>query len=74
MTPRPPTPWVELKTLRELDGHTLQSLADAIGTSRGYLHDLETGRRQATPRVTKVLARALKVPVSVLKKDPEAAA
>ena len=67
--------WWELRVLREKDGHSLTSLAAAttLGDDRpmslGYLSDLENGRRQPNARVTKALARALNVPVSVLEKD-----
>lgn len=61
-------PWLELQVLRERDGHTLTSLAKKAGISLGYVSDLEKGRRNPTPQVTKVLAIALDVPYSVLLK------
>lgn len=59
-------PWLELRTIREKDGHSLNSLARAVPMSLGHLCDLENGRRQPTPQVVKRLALALNVPVSVL--------
>jgi len=81
--PAAPDIWWELRVLREKDGHTLTSLAAAVppgpgeaekGMSLGYLSDLENGRRQPNPAITKRLARALNVPVSVLEKDRREAA
>lgn len=60
--------WLELRVIREKDGHSLTSLAKAAGMSLGYLSDLENGRRWPNATVTKKLARALNVPVSVLEK------
>lgn len=64
--------WLELRVLRDKDGHTLTSLAEAADMSLGYLSDLENGRRWPNARMTKKLATALKVPVSVLQRDPAA--
>lgn len=63
-----PDIWWELRVIREKDGHTLTSLAKAADMSLGYLSDLENGRRWPNAVVTKKLANALKVPVSVLEK------
>lgn len=38
---------------------TLQELADKVGTSRGYIHDIENDRRQPSPKMVKALAEAL---------------
>lgn len=65
--PQPKT-WQELRVIREKDGHSLTSLAKAASMSLGYLSDLENGRREPNARVTKQLAIALNVPVSVLEK------
>jgi len=71
--------WWELRILRERDGHSLVSLAKAVppaqpgrkaGMSWGYLSDLENGRRAPSEAITVRLARALHVPVSVLRKSP----
>lgn len=67
-------PWLELRVIREKDGHTLNSLAKAVPMSLGYLCDLENGRRRPTPAMTKRLAMALSVPVSVLHRPTEEAA
>jgi transcriptional regulator with XRE-family HTH domain len=64
----PKDPWLELQVLRERDGHTLTSLAKKAGISLGYISDLEKGRRNPTPHVTKALALALNVPYSVIQK------
>lgn len=61
--------WVELRVLREKDGHSLSSLARAAEMSLGYLSDLENGKREPNARMTKKLAQALNVPVSVLEKQ-----
>lgn len=63
-----PQTWMELRVLREKDGHSLTSLAKAADMSLSYLSDLENGRREPNARMTKKLAQALNVPVSVLEK------
>lgn len=60
--------WIELRVLREKDGHSLTSLAKAADMSLSYLSDLENGRREPNARMTKKLAVTLNVPVSVLEK------
>jgi transcriptional regulator with XRE-family HTH domain len=60
--------WLELRVLREKDGHSLTSLARVAGMSLGYLSDLENGKREPSATITKRLAIALNVPVSVLEK------
>lgn len=67
--PKQPTTWLELRVLREKDGHSLSSLARAANVALGYLSDLENGKREPSAVVTKKLAVALNVPVSVLEKD-----
>lgn len=64
----PTRTWQELRVIREKDGHSLTSLAAAADMSLGYLSDLENGRREPNATVTKKLAIALNVPVSVLEK------
>lgn len=66
-----PNPWLELRVIREKDGHTLSSLAKAADMSLGYLSDLEKGKRAPSAPITKRLAVALNVPVSVLEKPRE---
>lgn len=63
-----PDIWWELRVIREKDGHSLTSLAKVAGMSLGYLSDLENGRRWPNATMTKKLAVALNVPVSVLEK------
>lgn len=60
--------WLELRTIRELNGDSLTSLHQRSGVSLSYLSQLENGVREPNPVVTKKLARALNVPVSVLEK------
>lgn len=68
-------PWIELRVIREKDGHSLASLAKAATNeegkpmSLGYLSDLENGKREPSAAITKRLAQALNVPVSVLEKE-----
>lgn len=69
LTPPQRQIWVELRVLREKDGHSLSSLARAAEMSLGYLSDLENGKREPNARMTKKLAQALNVPVSVLEKQ-----
>lgn len=71
--PAPPDVWWELRVIREKDGHSLTSLAKATvlngkPMSLGYLSDLENGRRFPNAQVTRALAVALNVPISVLEK------
>lgn len=61
-------PWLELRVIREKDGHSLTSLAHEAGMSLGYVSDLENGRRWPNATVTKKLSTALKVPMSVLER------
>jgi transcriptional regulator with XRE-family HTH domain len=77
--PKQPVVWWELRVIREKDGHSLTSLARVVppapgqkrppGMSLGYLCDLENGRREPSPEITARLAKALRVPVSVLTKE-----
>jgi transcriptional regulator with XRE-family HTH domain len=58
--------WIELRVLREKDGHSLSSLSRESGVSLGYLSDLENGKRRPSAPVIAKLARALNVPKSML--------
>jgi transcriptional regulator with XRE-family HTH domain len=60
--------WLELRVIREKNGDSLTSLAKRAEMSLGYLSDLENGKREPNAGVTKKLAMALNVPVSVLEK------
>lgn len=42
-----------LVTYRSRRGINQQQLASELGTSPGYLHDLETGRRKPSPALTR---------------------
>jgi transcriptional regulator with XRE-family HTH domain len=64
----PNATWIELRVIREKDGHSLSSLAKSAGVALGHLSDLENGKREPTAVVIKKLARALNVPVSILEK------
>lgn len=41
-------------------------LARSIGSSAGYLNDIESGRRQPSPKVIRQLAEALAVPLPAI--------
>lgn len=62
------TTWVQLRVLRTKDGHSITSLSKAAGISVSYLSELESGSREPNARMTKKLAAALNVPMSVLEK------
>jgi antitoxin component HigA of HigAB toxin-antitoxin module len=55
-----------IKALRLWRGKGQVELAKAIGTSQGFISDLENRRRKLTPDVAKKLAAALDVPESWL--------
>lgn len=61
--------WLELRVLREKNGDTLTSLSKRSGVSLSYLSQLESGDREPNAVVTKKLAIALNVPLSVLEKE-----
>lgn len=67
--------WIELRVLREKDGHSLSSLSRESSVSLGYLSDLENGKRRPTAPVIAKLAKALNVPKSMLepRRDLDAA-
>lgn len=52
-----------IRVWREHRGLSQQQLADAAGISKPYLSQLEAGRREASQRVIRRLARALRVGV-----------
>lgn len=76
------TPWLALTAWRERDGHSIASLAEAAttrakatgrkGISRPFLSQLESGLREPTPTVTRLLAETLNVPISSLWKPAPA--
>ena len=61
--------WQELRTIRELAGWNPAELSRQANVAKSYLSQLENGQRWPSAAVTKKLAVALKVPVSVLKRD-----
>jgi transcriptional regulator with XRE-family HTH domain len=48
---------------------TLEALAALIGTSPGYLHDLEAGRRKASPAMCNIIEAATGIPRILIRPD-----
>lgn len=48
-----------LRVWREFRGLTLQALADCVGVSKGYLSEIENGRKDGSVRIMKQTAEAL---------------
>lgn len=72
--PRPvPTPANQngfaIRAFREKDGQSLQWLADAINRSAPHLRNIENEHRNASPGDLNLIAKALDVPVSALRRD-----
>jgi transcriptional regulator with XRE-family HTH domain len=70
---QPPTKhgvWNELRVMRTKDATTLTELAATCDPpmSLSYLSDLERGRQLPSAEVTRKLAAALNVPISVLER------
>ncbi|WKW86432.1 Cro protein [Mycobacterium phage ShroomBoi] len=63
--------WQELRIIRERTGWSSAELSRESGVSAPYLSQLENGDRWPNATVTKKLAVALKVPVSVLERPAE---
>lgn len=63
--------WQELRILRERTGWSSAELSRTSGVSTPYLSQLENGDRWPNATVTKKLAVALKVPVSVLERPAD---
>ncbi len=63
--------WQELRVIRERTGWSSAELSKASTISAPYLSQLENGDRWPNATVTKKLAVALKVPVSVLERPIE---
>lgn len=59
-------PWHQVIILRELKGMRSVDLARAVGISRGYMCDLELGRRWPTRAITVKVANALDAPPSMI--------
>lgn len=60
--------WHELRVMRTKDGQSLTQLSENSGVSLSYLSDLERGRQLPSADVTRKIAMALNVPVSVLER------
>lgn len=60
--------WKELRVLRERTGWASADLSRESGVSAPYLSQLENGTRWPNAVITKRLAGALKVPMSVLER------
>lgn len=63
-----------LRTIRQRSGMSVTSLADAAGIKQAHLSNIEAGRRKASPAVIVALARALKVELPAILRDPGVAA
>ena len=63
--------WDELRVIRVRTGWSSAGLSRESGISAPYLSQLENGDRWPNATVTKKLADALKVPVSVLERPIE---
>lgn len=59
----------KLHAYRSLHELTLEGLADKLGTSPGYLHDLERGRRRPSPQLAKTIERITGIPRHALRPD-----
>ena len=59
-------PWHQVILLRDLKGMRSVDLARAAGISRGYMSDLELGRRWPTHTVTVKIATALDAPPNMI--------
>lgn len=57
-----------IKEVREQRGLQQKELANQVGLSAPYLHDLENNRRGAKPETLQRIADALGVPVAELQK------
>ena len=61
-----------LQEWRKLRGKSLQALADATGTSKGYVSELETGKRRYNQDLVEKFAAALDVdPAALIGLGPE---
>lgn len=55
-----------VRELRARQGLTQEQVAEAAGLGRGFVSELETGRRRASFEAVVRIARALDVPLGVL--------
>ncbi|MFO1014434.1 MAG: helix-turn-helix transcriptional regulator [Caulobacteraceae bacterium] len=64
------SPWY-LRQWRKHRGYSLERLAEMIGTSKGYLSDLERGNRRYNQELLELLAEALSTqPSNLINVDP----
>lgn len=60
-----------LKAWRKHRGYTQERLAEMIGTSKGYVSDLEKGNRRYNQELLEALAEALSCePADLIMRDP----
>ena len=60
-----------IKTIRAEKAMSQKALANAVGVSQPYLHDLENGARGAKAATWEKIAEALGVPVDALMNQAE---
>lgn len=57
-----------IKAIRHAMGYNTSQLAVKVGVSPGYMSRIESGARDASPRVLRLIADVLLVPVAALMK------
>ena len=62
-----------VRDIRHAKGLTMKDIADKVGVSIAFIHDVELERRSAKPETWQRIADALGVPVEALKGDTQAA-
>lgn len=68
-TPSPPTQnGYAIRAFREKDGRSVQWLADAIGVTAPHMRNIENEHRNAANRHLALIAKALDVPQSALRR------
>ena len=66
-----PRPRWFLKEWRKYRGYSQERLAELIGTSKGYISDLERGKRRYNQEILEAAAKALRAePADILMRDP----
>lgn len=55
-----------IREVRKSKGWTIMHLAERVGTSKGYVSDLETGKRAPSTSMLAAIAEALGVPEQTL--------
>jgi len=58
-----------VRAFREKDGRSLQWLADAAQVSAPHMRNIENENRNASPEHLNLIAKALDVPVSALRRN-----